>query len=78
MVYLSYRFLYLSIILNKLIDNFQLDEISMVSNVRLTQMHLRLTQILATPDNCTKTFGGTNILLLGDLLQVVILIFIGL
>ena len=42
----------------------------MVSNARLTQIHLRLAQILAQPNEDTKTFGGVNMLLLGDLMQV--------
>ena len=42
----------------------------MVSNTRLTQIHLRLAQIFAQCDSTMEEFGGVNMLLLGDLLQV--------
>ena len=42
----------------------------MVSNTRFAQIHLRLAQILAQPEWESQSFGGANILLLGDLLQV--------
>ena len=43
----------------------------MVSNIRLTQIHLRLAQIFAECDSEIDEFGGVNLLLLGDLLQVI-------
>ena len=46
------------------------DEISMVSNSRLTQIHLRLEQIFNQCGIEKKAFAGVNMLLLGDLLQV--------
>ena len=41
----------------------------MVSNITLTQIHLRLNEIF-TPSDTQKSFGALNILLFGDLLQV--------
>lgn len=41
----------------------------MISNVRLSQIHLRLNQIF-NPKDGNSTFGGKNILFFGDLLQV--------
>lgn len=38
----------------------------MFSNVRLAQMHLRLTEIFQND----QLFGGINIIFFGDLLQV--------
>ncbi len=49
---------------------FFLDEISMVSNVRLAQIHLRLHEVFAKSRSFSKSFGDKNILLFGDLLQV--------
>jgi len=42
------------------------DELSMFSNVRLAQMHLRLQEIFGND----ILFGGINIVFFGDLLQV--------
>lgn len=42
----------------------------MVSNVKLAQIHLRLQEIYSSSRNSTTTFGNMNILLFGDLLQV--------
>ena len=42
----------------------------MVSNVRLAQMHLRLEEIFCTGESSKVMFANINILLLGDLLQV--------
>lgn len=47
-----------------------LDEISMVSNIRLAQIHLRLNEIFNQNTNNNTTFGCKNIILFGDLLQV--------
>ena len=46
------------------------DEVSMVSNVMLLYMHLRLQEIFQTEENDNGWFGGKNILVLGDLLQL--------
>jgi hypothetical protein len=43
------------------------DEISMISSVTLAQIHCRLCEIF---NDCDLPFGGKNILLFGDLLQV--------
>lgn len=50
-----------------------LDEISMVSDARLAQMHLRLEEIFGQSSNSDTTFAGINLLFLGDLLQVIII-----
>jgi PIF1-like helicase/Helicase len=44
------------------------DEVSMVSNVMLLKMHRRLNEVLSF--NIDESFGGKNVLLLGDLLQL--------
>ena len=49
---------------------YEKDECSMVSNVRLAQIHLRLAEIFQFSPTDRHTFGGINMLLLGDLLQV--------
>ena len=46
------------------------DEISMVSNVTLLYIHLRLTEIFQTQEVEDGWFGNRNMLFLGDLLQV--------
>ena len=46
------------------------DEISMVSNVTLMYMHLRLSEIFQTEDIEDGWFGRKNLLFLGDLLQL--------
>jgi hypothetical protein len=43
----------------------------MVSNTRLAQIHLRLAEIFQTGERANKLFADLNILLLGDLLQVI-------
>ena len=47
-----------------------IDEISMVSNVTLLYIHLRLTEIFQTEDSKDGWFGKWNLLFLGDLLQL--------
>jgi len=47
-----------------------IDEISMVSNVTLLYIHLRLTEIFQTQDVKHGWFGHRNLLFLGDLLQL--------
>lgn len=47
-----------------------IDEISMVSNITLTYIHLRLSDIFNTIDENDGWFGRMNILLFGDLLQL--------
>ncbi len=42
-----------------------IDEVSMISNVLFNCIHLRLDDIF--PKNSGQSFGGQNILLLGDL-----------
>ncbi len=44
----------------------------MVSNVTLTQIHMRLVEIFK-PESPETSFANQNIFLLGDLLQVIIL-----
>ena len=46
------------------------DEISMVSNVTLLYIHLRLTEIYQTEEIKDGWFGKRNMLFLGDLLQL--------
>lgn len=65
------RLFYLtSIIILKIIYLNIKDEISMVSNVRLAQIHLRLNEIFTKKNKRINTFGGQNLLFFGDLLQV--------
>jgi hypothetical protein len=45
-----------------------IDEVSMISNVRLAQIHLRLNEIFTPGQNIT--FGNQNLIFFGDLLQV--------
>ena len=52
--------------LNHLFNYVIADELSMFSNIRTAQMHLRLQEIFGNE----KLFGGLNIVLFGDLLQV--------
>jgi hypothetical protein len=47
----------------------------MVSNARLAQIHLRLQQIYNQCGIEKEAFAGTNIMLLGDLLQVLTIDF---
>ena len=47
-----------------------IDEVSMVSNVTLMYMHLRLQEIFQTDDAENGWFGKRNLLVLGDLLQL--------
>ena len=47
-----------------------LDEVSMISNITLLYIHLRLTEIFATGESEDGYFGKIYILLLGDLLQL--------
>ena len=47
-----------------------IDEISMVSNVTLLYIHLRLTEIFQTEEIEDGWFGRRNLLFLGDLLQL--------
>ena len=47
-----------------------IDEVSMVSNVTLLYVHLRLTKIFQTEETEDGWFGRRNFLLLGDLLQL--------
>ena len=47
-----------------------IDEISMVSNVTLLYIHLRLTEIFQTEELEDGWFGKRNLLFLGDLLQL--------
>ena len=47
-----------------------IDEISMVSNVTLLYIHLRLTEIFQTEEVEDGWFGKRNMLFLGDLLQL--------
>ncbi|XP_066585622.1 ATP-dependent DNA helicase pif1-like [Prorops nasuta] len=47
-----------------------IDEISMISNVTLMYIHLRLVEIFNTKDLDNGWFGGKHILLFGDLLQL--------
>ena len=49
---------------------FIVDEISMVSNVTLLYMHLRLSEIFQTEEVRDGWFGQQNLLFLGDLLQL--------
>ena len=57
------RLFYLtSIIILKIIYLNIKDEISMVSNVRLAQIHLRLNEIFTKKNKRINTFGGQNLL----------------
>lgn len=49
---------------------FIIDEVSMISNVTLLYMHLRLTEIYNTFELENGWFGGKHILFFGDLLQL--------
>ena len=49
---------------------FVIDEISMVSNLTLLYIHLRLSEIFGTMDEDDGWFGKKNILFLGDFLQL--------
>ena len=42
----------------------------MVSNIKFAQCHLRLCEIFGVESSDMTNFGGINLLLLGDLLQV--------
>jgi ATP-dependent DNA helicase PIF1 len=56
-----------------LIPNLKLiiiDEISMVSNVRLAQLHLRLLEVFKESPDDYRVFANVNIIVLGDFLQV--------
>ncbi len=44
----------------------------MVSNVRLAQIHLRLEEIFGKTLVNNESFGGLNILLFGDFMQVLV------
>ena len=48
----------------------RLDEVSMISNVLFNTIQLRLDDIF--PQNSALSFGGQNMLLFGDFLQVLI------
>ncbi|KAL7290835.1 hypothetical protein TKK_0015571 [Trichogramma kaykai] len=52
------------------VDLLIIDEISMVSNVLLTYIHLRLSEIFNTSDKQDGWFGKINIVVFGDLLQL--------
>ena len=47
-----------------------IDEVSMVSHITLLYIHLRLTEIFQTENTENGWFGGKNILVFGDLLQL--------
>ena len=47
-----------------------IDEVSMVSNVTLLYIHLRLSEIFQTEEAEDGWFGRRNLLFLGDLLQL--------
>ena len=47
-----------------------IDEVSMVSNVTLLYIHLRLCEILGYGERSGKMFGGCNLVFFGDLLQL--------
>lgn len=49
---------------------FIIDEVSMISNITLTYIHLRLTEIFDTKNTEDGWFGGKHIILMGDLLQL--------
>ena len=49
---------------------FIVDEVSMVSNITLLYMHLRLSEIFQTEEVKDGWFGRQNLLFLGDLLQL--------
>ncbi|XP_058800179.1 ATP-dependent DNA helicase PIF5-like [Phymastichus coffea] len=54
----------------KNVDFIIIDEISMISNVTLTYIHLRLTEIFCTSDKKDGWFGKIHIVVFGDLLQL--------
>ncbi|EZA54483.1 ATP-dependent DNA helicase pfh1-like [Ooceraea biroi] len=47
-----------------------IDEVSMISNITLMYIHLRLTEIFNTGESDNGWFGEKHILLFGDLLQL--------
>ncbi|KYN05749.1 ATP-dependent DNA helicase PIF1 [Cyphomyrmex costatus] len=47
-----------------------IDEVSMISNITLMYIHLRLTEIFNTDESDNGWFGEKHILLFGDLLQL--------
>lgn len=49
---------------------FIIDEVSMISNITLTYIHLRLCEIFDTKNTEDGWFGGKHIILMGDLLQL--------
>ena len=49
---------------------FIFDEVSMISNITLLYMHLRLSEIFQTEEAKDGWFGRQNLLFLGDLLQL--------
>lgn len=52
------------------VELFIIDEISMVSNLTLLYIHLRLSEIFGTTDEPDGWFGKKHLLLFGDLLQL--------
>ncbi|KAL7307795.1 hypothetical protein TKK_0000117 [Trichogramma kaykai] len=52
------------------VDLLIIDEISMVSNILLMYIHLRLTEIFNTSEENDGWFGKINIVVFGDLLQL--------
>jgi hypothetical protein len=57
--------------IRQLVPNLKLiiiDEISMVSNIRLAQIHLRLLEIFKISPDDQRPFGDISMLVLGDLL----------
>ncbi|CAH2097415.1 unnamed protein product [Euphydryas editha] len=49
---------------------FIIDEVSMISNVTLTYIHLRLSEIFDTSDDQNGWFGKKHLVVFGDLLQL--------
>ena len=47
-----------------------IDEISMVSNLTLLHVHLRLTEIFGRKEGNNTWFGSQNVIVFGDLLQL--------
>jgi len=47
-----------------------IDEVSMISNLTLMYIHLRLSEIFDTTDYDDGWFGQKHVLLFGDLLQL--------
>ncbi|XP_058789764.1 ATP-dependent DNA helicase pif1-like [Phymastichus coffea] len=52
------------------VDFIIIDEISMISNITLMYIHLRLAEIFCTSDKEDGWFGKINIVVFGDLLQL--------